>query len=248
MERNKIIDQILFFPSPKSNKVLIFVGGDGDDKDSFFPIVKEILANTKINIITFSYSPYTQNIDELPKQPIIDFENVISYVINELHLTKINIFCTSAGAYPTTLVLASNKFSDQIIKVIYFDPANYYYTPQAFPEKSHSWNGNEQFNPIYPTISEELLKLKSKCIVDVFHLSIRNHDGKDYGEVKNRGEDNPKKFSRLNKEMVKSFYTNLPQNNRGMYKEINAIPHAFMRDGDIDNNVKIITQNISKLL
>jgi len=49
-------------------------------------------------------------------------------------------------------------------------------------------------------------------------------------------------------DMVKSFYAKLPDHITKTYQEDHAIPHAFLREGNINNNIRNITKTISTIL
>jgi len=89
-------------------------------------------------------------------------------------------------------------------------------------------------------------KTGSDVKVDVVNFTLRNYTKKGY--AMDRGKDDPNNFERLNNKMVKSFYDKTPIKNRGKYIEINRIPHAIMRDGNVKENVKKVGDLLFKLI
>ena len=129
--------------------------------------------------------------------------------------------------------------------MIFCDPADYYLNSEKLVKKG-TWSGSEKYQPKVKTVSSLLKKVKGKSKVHVVHFMLRNHGPNGYEEkdFKKRGQDNPKLFPRLNTQMVKKFYQNLPKKNQGKYIEDHQIPHGINRDGDKEKN----QLNLSKLI
>jgi hypothetical protein len=151
------------------------------------------------------------------------------------------------GAYSTSIVLTKAKYSEVIKHVIFVDPADYHLDHTG--NEISTWSGGDEYPPEYPTVSQELAKIDNPDLrVEVVNLTIRNCvDGK-YVDSAERGKDFENGDPRLNDKMVKSFYSNTPKRNKGRYVELNHVPHAFMRDGDISGNVKKISRMLGELI
>jgi len=83
-------------------------------------------------------------------------------------------------------------------------------------------------------------KIQEGVEVYVAHLPVRNYSKKGY--ALNREIDNEGFYSRLNKNMVYAFYEKTPLSNRANYTEIEMVPHAFMRDGNVAGNIRKLSE------
>lgn len=109
-----------------SDKTIIIVGGDGDTKDSFITLVEKLIAkNIKQNIITFSFRGVEEDQIFPLHNTVSDLKEVTGWVKQNLS-GKIDIVCTSAGAYSTVHVITDSNHYDLINRVIFVDPADYY--------------------------------------------------------------------------------------------------------------------------
>lgn len=236
----------------KTDSVLIFVGGSGDDKDKFNQLIDLLIKeNYPHNILTYTYRGLNQDDNRDLGQLVTDLEEVVDFAIDTLGSKNLYLFCTSIGAYPTCFLATNDKYQDKIRIILMFDPADYYLKNHNSntSESKTSWKGFEEYNPDGKTASELLKGIKSKVITDVINLTIRNYgsDGYSSGE-KDRGKDNPQMYARINNKMVKTFFKNIPTMNKGIYIEDNFIPHGFARDGDIQKNFKKVAQHIKALI
>jgi len=94
----------------ESKKVLVFVGGDGDDKNSFLKAINHLAE--KLPNYNFCSFTYTYVVAKNKKQlhcSATDLQLVIDYLINNLRVKEINLFCTSKGAYGTSYLLVNTK-------------------------------------------------------------------------------------------------------------------------------------------
>jgi pimeloyl-ACP methyl ester carboxylesterase len=234
-----------FYPAiTPSTQTLVIVGGSGDTKEKLTPLalnLKPILPHH--NLCTFSFSNPEEN--NLPAQ-IPELESIINFLLSHTPTKKIHIFATSMGAYSTCHLLINPKFVPFIRQVILFDPADYYLDQT----QDFCWSGADDYLPKAPTNADLLNKIKSQVKIDVVHLTLKNYGPKGYlaKKYRDRGEGHQHGFPRLNTKMVKTFYTNLPPKNRGQYLEFDGIPHGFIRDGKITQNLKKTTQIIDNLL
>ena len=133
------------------------------------------------------------------------------------------------------------------MKAIYLDPADYYLSREGREIYPDTWNGQEEYRPVFPTISLLMSDIKGGVTIHIVYFSIRNYENKSYVEPSLRGIDNPHKYSRLNRNMVRNFYNAIPIKNKGEYLEVNQIPHAFLRDGNLSNNFKKVRLLIKDL-
>jgi hypothetical protein len=135
-----------------------------------------------------------------------------------------------------------------VAQAIFLDPADYYITEQGRQLEADTWSGNMLYNPSELTLSQTLETLTGKCMIHVIGFTIRNSLGNHYALPELRHIDNPEQMTRLNQDMVKAFYQNAPKTNRGKYLTNNKIPHAFKRDGNIEQNLSEIAKIIKSLL
>lgn len=229
------------------NKCLLLVGGDGDNIDVFSRLANDLdKALSNYRICSFDFSTETIGDERLLDIQAKELELLCHQLFDNHHVTNITIWCTSRGAYATSKLLASGKFNDKISHVIMYDPSNYY----TGISNNGTWSGYQDYLPKSQVVSDVLTNIKGNTIIDVVHLTLRNYGPKGYFESEyiNRGNDNPLGFPRLNTLMVKSFYSKLPQKNKGVYLEINTIPHGFVRDGDLQKNYERVVKSIKKLI
>lgn len=110
--------------------------------------------------------------------------------------------------------------------------------------------GAQEFAPDKPVVSDLLTGIQGNAIVDVVHLTLQNYGAGGYLDDKfeGRGINNLAGSPRLNTTMVKGFINKTPRNNRGQYLEVGNIPHAILRDGNIDQNIQKVLNIVSTLL
>lgn len=232
-----------------TNKVIIFVGGDGDDRYKFINIAKKLIAkDLPYNIATFSFRGVETNSRKPLKQQVVDLEEVIDFICHNKDIKTVVLICTSMGAYSSSLVLLNNKYKDIISQVIYLDPADFYISKDKQYDGGGTWAGYQEFKPKGKTASSTLNNIKSKVKIDVISFLLRNHGPDGYAPEDQRSKDNPKRYLRLNNDMVRSFYKNTPIKNRGKYIEDKKLPHAFVRDGDVRENELRIVELITECL
>ncbi len=237
-----------FFKGTDDKKLLVIVGGSGDNKDKFNVLIQLLKDANDWSIVTFTFRGLIASKLYSLNQQTQDLKDVLRYFKDELNLQEIAVVCTSMGAYSTANVLIDPEIEDYIYTAIFIDPADYYLKDGDRPEENYAWTGAVEYKPESETASELLKLINSDVKIHVINFTIRNRGPEGYPTSEQRGVDNPELFERLNNEMVKSFYFNAPEDNRGEYIEDNTIPHAFIRDGDInDNNLKVANY-ISQLL
>ena len=103
--------------SKKPGKVLIFVAGDGDDKNAFLKAINHLAE--KLPDYNFSSFTYTYVVAKNKKQlhfSTKDLEIVVDYLTNKLKVKEINLFCTSKGAYGTSYLIVNPKYKKLIKK------------------------------------------------------------------------------------------------------------------------------------
>lgn len=243
--------KITIYPSdPIQENCLVLVGGSGDTTEGFQPIVTKIsekLPDYSICTFTFSTQSETESLLDLQSR---ELDEVFSEITTKYNFKKIDVFCTSMGAYATIRLLNNKKYQNLINQVIMFDPADYYLSAKFANSDDVTWSGPQEYSPIKPVISSELSTISSNCLVSVVHLTLRNYGVSGYlqKEFKDRGGEDPSGYPRLSTEMVKAFYAKVPTTNRGKYIEQNLVPHAILRDGNIGENLEHVVDLISKLL
>lgn len=242
--------QITKYPRVIHSRCLVLVGGSGDTAEGFLPLVEQLsqkLPSTNIITFTFSSASKTENILELQSRELFE---VLEQISSDNHFKSIDIFETSKGAYATIKLLSSNKYSNLINKVILFDPADYYMSAKFGESKDSTWSGSAIYNPTSPVVSDLLSEVSGRVKISVIHLTLHNYGPSDYLEntYHKRGEDNPIGYPRLSTEMVKNMYKKIPKNNKGEYLELNDVPHAILRDGDISKNISNTVIATARLL
>lgn len=233
------------------DKCLILVGGTGDDIEKFEPLARalsEELSDYAICSTTLSQNSSDVSLMEQQSTELLSILN--DFRMNE-SFSRIDLWCTSMGVYPTIKILLNPSFQKFFTKVIFFDPADYYLESDIVKTGGNlTWAGYQKYDPDRPTIASRLLDIQTTASIDVVRLALRNQNASDYydKEYEDRGIDHDDGFPRLSKEMVKAFYSNIPQINKGEYYELDGVPHGFIRDGNISKNIQAIVTNTSKLL
>lgn len=243
---NKEPIKINYFDYKNSNDAIVIIGGTGDHKDYFNDLAIQLLEKCHKIIVEFSFRGYEEGKFITLKQQVLDLREVASFLISEKNIQNINLVCTSAGAYSASYMLVDKEFSNSVSKAIFIDPADYFIANENKYGEPSTWSGVDKFDVNFKTSSDLLTKIKSEVKVDVVYFTIRIY-GKD-GYSKDGVKDNPKLFPRLNAQMVKKFFSNTPNRNKGQYIEVNNIPHAIKRDGDANKNIKRLSDLIYKLI
>ena len=232
------------------SKCLVLVGGSGDTAERFKPLVTNL--HTKIKdsaICTFNFSDHAEAESLLDLQSR-ELEEVFSELTTNYDFKEINIFTTSMGAYATTYLLSNNKYSDIIKHVIFYDPADYYISAKFGDSNDVTWSGSAEFRPNKEVVSNRLKLIDSQAKISVVHLTLRNYSKSGYidKDFSDRGIDHEGGYPRLNKQMVKHFYHCVPVKNQAGFVKESGIPHAILRDGDIQANLDKVTTTVSTLL
>ena len=150
------------------------------------------------------------------------------------------------GAISTMLIAVDKSFNKYLRKIIFLDPADYSLIRDK--EEIKTWSGADKFEPKQAVLSNKMKKISSNVKIHVVSLLLRNFGKSGYAPVDKRGNDNPELYSRLNNDMVKAFYINMSIKNKGRYIEDKKLPHAFMRDGDVKENERLVSELIYRLL
>lgn len=237
----------------KQNKVcLIIVGGFGDKGDDYSDLVDLLKHNLpSLAYCTFTLTQVEKDIDTLLYKQAEELEVLASTLLKRDNFSKLILYTSSMGAFATTMLVTNPKFSKYISHVLYFDPADYYLTGNVTrPSGSITWAGHESYKPNKPTASSLLKKLQGNIKVNVIHFTIKNYgpDGYCTSNLIERGKDWENGCTRLSTDMVKNFYENIPIANKGKYLEVSNLPHGYFRDGDIKQNIQILTNNIVSLI
>lgn len=202
--------------------------------------------NPDYQVVTFSFRGVEQKKKVVLRNQVEDLKEVIDFLISDGH-KDITILCTSMGAFSTCFALTDDDCKNYITKAIFLDPADYELST-IDAEEQHTLSGADKYAFTSAIASSLLAKVSGGVIIDVAHLTIHNYGPDGYAEPENRGNDNPQLKPRLNTRMVKAFYERTPSKNRGQYIEIADIPHAFVRDGNIEQNVSKLTLSLTQLL
>ncbi len=230
---------------------LILVGGSGDPIEKFQPFANILSSNlTEYTIVTFTLSQHSNDSDLLKIQSR-ELTEVIDQLMSEFSFQKLDLWCTSMGAYAAIKALQDDKYKNSFGTIIFFDPADYYLEARiSDADKAGTWSGPQDYSPIAPTISMELQNTDSSSLIHVVHLVLRNYseDGYIASVYQDRGIDHESEFPRLNTAMVESFYKYIPSQNKGEYIEVADVPHGFIRDGNIELNLQRIANVTQSLL
>jgi len=224
---------------------LIFVGGSDDDRTKFENIVNQLLINGVFSdIFTISFRGTESERKGEVMDEIQELEEILEHLIKNNKVDKAEIVCTSAGAISTTSLIANDKYSSKIDNAVYLDPADY----RKVEGKYKSWSGFANFNESETLVSNKLTEINSDTKVHVVNFMLKNHSPDGYAPEAERDKNNPNLFKRLNYDMVKAFWNNTPDKNKGKYIEDEILPHAFMRDGDVAKNEKRVVELITETI
>lgn len=134
-------------------KILVLVGGDGDSKEKFNPLVKQLeKVLPKYDFLTFSFTGIEEGKYCSPHQQTKDLFEILEGVIARYPAKRIDIMCTSAGAFSTVYALSKFPNISNIRIVIFVDPADYYLSMGDSQEPVFSWKGFEKYNPDGDTV------------------------------------------------------------------------------------------------
>lgn len=229
---------IRFFGDTTSSSCILIVGGSGDSKDSYDELIHRLTPLVPQQaIVTFSFGGVEEKIDMPLHQQIQDLKDVMGALKN---MVSVSIVATSNGAFSVAYLLGDPEWGKVIRSVVLLDPADHYCDTQETVKSSHTWTGVEKYEPTKKTTSMLMGEITSDAAVHVVNFTLRNYGKDGYVNKELRGVDDPHKYARLNNDMVASFYSNMPEKNKGNYIEDNTIPHAFMRDGDKEKNMTTI--------
>lgn len=231
-----------------STRVIILVGGSGDDKHSFNLLVERMAVSLpQYRILTLSFSGVESHNDLPLHTQCDDLATIVDQEMKDPRVSLV-LIATSQGAYSTVHILCDLKYASRIKRCILVDPADYSIDVRRLISQARSWSGFEDYIPSRETVSVMMKRIVGNVKVYVIHFVLRNYDKSGYGDPKQRGMDNPQKSPRLNSKMVKSFYINTPERNKGTYCEDKTLPHAFMRDGNIAQNIKTLADYFKNIL
>lgn len=248
-KNNDEIPLDLYFSKKRTNKVVLFAGGDGDTKDVWNDLIMKLSKNlSDFSFATFDYS-YLRNPKKYGmKQNYLDLVAVVEFLVNKSN-DDIRIVATSMGAGCTCQLLADESYAKKITKVVFLDPADYYIDSDLRKKLGGTWSGSDTFKPEGKLYSNYLKVLNSTTLVDVVFFNLKNRGEKGYidSDYLKRGIDNKNGYTRLNNEMVENFYQSAPKRNRGEYKEA-KLPHGLFRDGDVEKNLAKLDELLVDLL
>lgn len=231
-------------------KCLVLVGGSGDTSKGFIPLIELLLSklpNTSICTFSFTTRCTTESILDLQSR---ELEDVFQQLISDYQYNEINIFTTSMGAYPTIKLLASIRYSNIIKRVIFYDPADYYLSAKFGDSSDVTWSGSQSYTPTKEVVSDKLRDITGITQISVVHLTLKNYGTTGYikDDFVERALDEPNGYPRISSQMVKSIYDKIPLKNKADYIEEPLVPHAFLRDGNVADNIAKVTSSIIKLL
>lgn len=235
-----------------ASNCLLLVGGSGDDAAKFQPLADLLSAQLPEHLIcTFSLSQQSQEGTSLLDLQAAELTEVMAELVHAHRFISYDIFATSMGAYAAIKLLLTPAYSPLFSRVILLDPADYYLSDTfSDPNSEITWSGYQAYAPAKPVISSQLSHYQGRAVIDVVHLTVRNHGPQGYvhSDHTKRGEDTPDAYPRLSTQMVKQFYHQVPAQNRGQYIELNHVPHGFFRDGNLASNLHKVSTLLARLL
>jgi hypothetical protein len=226
-------------------KLILFVCGDKEVKDSFYSIIDKVekLSNES-SLACFSFRGRETNKKYSPKQMVFDLEELLEHLISKGY-TNINLVATSSGFVSTVFAITNANLSDYIKKVVLLDPADY-----EFEGRKHTWTSYEEYKPESALISSKLRKLASNIKIHTIFFALKAWDThlKEIVKADKLNTNNPNHVTRMNIEMTKNIHKEVPEKNRGKWIEDKVLPHAFERDFDVNNSQTIIAQYVVDLI
>lgn len=232
----------------QSQALVLFLSGDGTTND-FEAISKKLNErNSTYDYFSFVYRGSESNFSQ-SLSSIIEDSTVIATQLF-IKYKEIHLVCTSTGAVPLIFLLCNPELNPKIRKVVLLDPADYYLPTRNDTQLvgKYLWGGAAAYSPTHETVSDMLLEYEGNAKIHVVGFTLRNTDGTNYYPVEKRHLDHEGGSPRMNQEMVKAFYNKTPTQNKGKYVMLKDVPHAYVRDGDIENNTSILTELIAGLL
>jgi len=228
-----------------STKVIIFINGDGDIKESFYPIIKNVEDLTQeYSLACFSFRGRETDTKYPHKQLILDLEEILQYLIKK-GFKEINILCTSSGFVSTAFALSKNKYAQYLKTVVLLDPADY-----PLVGEKRTWAGNMEFTPTTELVSDNLKNIPSTTTIHTIFFAIKSWN-QVLGKIVKQSllnTSNPNHLTRMNIEMTKNIHKTIPEKSRGEWIEDKTLPHAFERDYNVKENQKIIAQYVYDLI
>lgn len=224
------------------SKVLVFVSGDGDQKEEFYPMIK-LFDDLEHSLACFSFRGRETGAKFTREQQIQDLTEVLDFLLGKGYREFV-LVPTSMGFISVASVLADERYTENIKNVIMLDPADY-----PIDGSRGTWWGSHDFEPSSKLYSEYLRDLRGDCRIDVIFFGLRNFDPENRKRLSEEmGIDNPKFKTRLSLDMTKNIFNQVPETNKGEFLIDSRIPHAFSRDGDVDRNRRDIVRYVRKLI
>lgn len=229
----------------KNSHVVIFFNGDGARGD--FQNIPEQLISLRLNYdyVTFYYRGVREGKERSINDYIIDAQELLEHFRADRDYTSYVFIATSAGAS-----VVANIVPEPIVpvsQVILIDPADYYVSPIG--STGLTWDGESEYLPENPVFSDSMKSIDSSVEkVDVIGFSLKNTLNHQYAPHEKRHIDQEGYYSRLNQQMVRAFYDKVPDVQKGKFRSVNEIPHAFMRDGNIRKNIRSLVRLLTNLL
>lgn len=152
------------------------------------------------------------------------------------------------GAYNTSHILANSSLSKRVVSAIFIDPADYYLNKEDEVDGGGTWSGLDEYKSEDKTASDLHTYTDSDVKVHLINFTLRNYSKDGYVAEDKRNIDDPTCLPRSNDDMVKKFYENTHDKNKGEYVEENTLPHAFLDDGDIEKNVTRVARIIIEII
>jgi len=140
--------KINYLDGTSKDKLIIIVGGCGDDKDKLLGVVNYIVKKGANDpIVTFPFRGFeTGNYRPLVDQ-VSDLKEVVTHFMQINRNLKVTIINTSDGAVSSTHLLSDQELGFCFRKAIYLDPADYYQDDiKRLDEDLFLWSGTVNTN------------------------------------------------------------------------------------------------------
>jgi pimeloyl-ACP methyl ester carboxylesterase len=230
-----------------AKKLVLFINGDGSTGD-FLEISSELAKLLpEFDYLTFFFRGAREGKSPEFYDLLDDIADLLQYIAASYSYDSVIIISTSTGAVAATYGLQLSPVA--VDRAVYIDPADYIIPKERNDgTKMETWDGSTVYNPKDQTVSDLMRNLKSDVVVDVIGFTLRNTHSGQYVDHSMRHLDHHGYAPRLNQSMVAAFYEKTPVGNRGKFLAVNGIPHAFTRDGNVQENIKQLVAILRGLL
>ncbi len=237
----QIFFRLFNYENLKPEKVLLMLGGDGNDSARFNEVSSSI-AGTFNNsvVINMSFSGVEDEDKGDAYRSVDELRDLLDYLAESYGDIDVYGWTISAGAYAFTMASLDKVASKNIKYICFIDPIDSYIdNPNVY------WSGHESYEPESKTISSLWKELESEMLIDIVPLVLKETDTVNYIEDISLVPES-KRFPRINQDAVRSHWEHIPKANHGMYFEIGDVSHKFDKRGDIAYNIARISTFLTR--